>query len=274
MIKRNQFESLLANASRRSFLLRTGAATIGAAMPPWASAAQGDPAMVERWTDGCGLVHDRISPYWAKQCELLPCFRGVAWPGYAEEIICDVSLPGTQHKVIVHLWKGICQKFGNSSDFPGGFGAEVGVYLHRDAGWIAGRVAETQLHPESLWFGNAGALMIAQGARLDPSKKWYPAPELKPRLKFRLLDPHNNNAQIFETKEIESYWCTEWLEESSYKKWAGVRPQMRATRKIIHPVELTLQYWINGVEQPLWAFKNGDQSCTANVGCPNDPPCT
>lgn len=267
------------NKARRMFLMRTGLATVMSAFPAWARAqlpfnpiapyAEAQ-SKVQEWTDGCGLVHNRISPYWAKQCEVLPCFKGVTWKGYAEKIRKDVPLPGTPHKVIVHLWKGHCNKFPLRSDYPGGYGAEVGIYLVRDAAWILEHANETQRNLDSYWLGAAGwyALLIASLVRLKPEEKWYPAPELKPRLKFRLLDPENNDAVILETQSAESYWCTEWLRDSSYEIWGRARPQFRRTRKPLEAVRWTLQYWINDVEQPLWRYQPGDENCVPNVGCP------
>ena len=267
-----QIESSWASegAARRQFLLRAGGAAIAATVPGWARSAP----LVERWSPGCGLHHNRVSDWWAQQCEVLPCFRGVAWPNYAEKILYDVAVPGISQKVIVHLWKGICQKFTGSNNFPGGYGAEVGIYLRRDAKWISDRAAKTSaLDPVSL--GSGGLLLIAQAARLDPNQKWYPAPELGTKLKFRLVDPDNNNAPVITTSEINSYWCTEWLEQASYGAWAASRPQSflrTGSSNVIAPVQLTLQYWINGTRQPDWKYQKGDENCTPNVGCQNNPP--
>lgn len=178
----------LSKLSRRTFVKGMGLAAVSTLLPfprfgtVHAKQLQGS-AFVDRWKDGCGLVHNRVSAKWAKICEGLPCFNGVTWPGYAEKVIPHVKITdrdGVVHDAVVHLWKGVCQKFlepAGSHDFPGGCGAEVGVYLRRDAEWIA-------KHPLPALTG-----LAPLNYSYDTNDRWFPAPELGTQLEFRLVDP-------------------------------------------------------------------------------------
>ena len=124
------------------------------------------------------------------------------------------------------------------------------------------------------WKGTGWHGALGRKRKGEEITSWLPAPLLGTKLKFRLLDPENNDATVIETKEIKSYWCTEWLEKDGYNIWAEHRPAsiLLKTKEIIPPVKLTLEYWINGIKQPPWKYKKGDENCTLGVGCPNDTP--
>jgi hypothetical protein len=55
----------------------------------------------------------------------LPCFAALHWPDYATKVFDD-TLNGKP--IVVQLWKGWCQQFLSSPNFPGGIGGEVGIY--------------------------------------------------------------------------------------------------------------------------------------------------
>lgn len=81
-----------------------------------------------------GYHVDETSPAWKQWCLPYPCTPQVKFPGYATKVIPQHSLGAN---VIVQLWKGRCERlFGGTAanhSFPGGVGAEVGIYRKRDA---------------------------------------------------------------------------------------------------------------------------------------------
>src|SRR6188508_2673323 len=72
-----------------------------------------------------GYKFVETSPEWKQLCTVLPCFEQVEWPNYPTAVIEDV-IDGKS--VSIQLWKGWCQQFLDREDFPGGIGAEVGIY--------------------------------------------------------------------------------------------------------------------------------------------------
>ena len=80
-----------------------------------------------KFVDDQGYEYVETSEDWKKACLPLPCFAAVWWPDYATKVVED-TIDG--QPVVIQLWKGWCQKFLGDDDFPGGIGAEVGVY-HR-----------------------------------------------------------------------------------------------------------------------------------------------
>ena len=82
--------------------------------------------------NGNRYQYDETSEEWKNACLPLPCFTAVQFPGYATAVI-----PGTINGVaaIVQLWKGRCERFcGTRLNFPGGVGAEVGIYIKYQPG--------------------------------------------------------------------------------------------------------------------------------------------
>src|SRR5579871_1191100 len=72
-----------------------------------------------------GTRYVETSNQWKQLCQALPSFKEVAWPDYATAVIED-RING--HDVVIQPWKGWCQQFLMREDFPGGVGAEVGIY--------------------------------------------------------------------------------------------------------------------------------------------------
>lgn len=282
--------------SRRAFLTRVGAAALATtAMPSWAvglgrvssgGRTDGQPGawretLVNRYKDACGYEHCQINEYWAQEVRTLPCFDGVCWTQndpltaasasyYAERVLHDVPLPGSPgQRVIIHLWKGYCNKFGFNNDNPGGAGAEIGVYLHRDELWIAKNSTENANRDGILWRTGAGwaALGITSGSR-PYDKKWFPAPELKAKLRFELVDPGNDNVTVAASDKMSGgYWCTDWMIKESYDKYSKTRTAyIEDGVPEIDPVELTLRWWLNGSRMPDWVYAPRDKSCHINRG--------
>lgn len=196
--------------------------------------------------NGKDYFNNEIAESWAKQCRWLPCFHGVCWKGYAERVIKNVQV-GNRY-LIVHLWKGYCNKFLWNNDFPGGIGAEVGVYLVQPDSWIdmhKGEVATALDMADSIINPNS---YYKKALEIPNPHKWFPAWELDISMRFKLIDPETNQT-VIETKEKPGYWCTEWLELDAYQEWERCRGGK------IDGTHLTLQYWINGVKQKDWEYQ-------------------
>ena len=73
-----------------------------------------------KFTDARGYSYVETSDGWKKACSSLPSFSEVWWPDYSTKVV-DIQIAGKP--IVVQLWKGWCQKFLGSSDFPGGIGA-------------------------------------------------------------------------------------------------------------------------------------------------------
>lgn len=276
------------NGSRRSFLRGVGGATIVAAMPWWAmrdalavptcsslTNLSGDieygkpPKLTNRIPMEIGgkrYYRNEVNAWWAEQCRPLPCFHGVCWRGYAERVLKNVPvrINNSVHYVIVHMWKGLCQKFLGNPAFPGGMGAEVGVYLVQPSSWAANRPFS-----KTLWAAlGADATIVRAAEDLPNPHKWYPAYEWDKDLniRFRLLDPVNK-AVVFETRPKSGYWCTEWMEKEAYWAWERCRGES------VNATHLTLEYRINDYHG-AWQYRKDanrdDFWCKAGKGYKGD----
>ena len=253
--------------SRREFLGKAGATMLfGTAAPLWtmrdAFAVQscggphdiGPPSKYSNLVNRIPVEFKRrryfkseIAEPWKNQCRWLPCFHGVCWPGYAERVIENV--PVGNRYLIIHLWKGYCNKFLFSNAFPGGIGAEIGVYLVQPDSWIQAHkgelataidIADAVLNPRFFY---------KKALELPNPHKWFPAWELDIEMRFKLIDPDTQQV-VIDTQPKPGYWCTEWLDVDVYKEWEDCRGAP------INGTHLTLQYWINGVRQPDWVYQN------------------
>lgn len=183
-----------------------------------------------RTEDERGYSYVETSERWKLLCQGLPCFTALQWPGYATAVIEDV-IDG--EPVVIQLWRGWCQKFLNNPVFPGGIGAEVGVY-RRDPGRVL---------PASLPFlpPPLGAFYASAIAGLDDTQVWWPAPDLGAKLEFSLINPVTTEV-VFSTGPQRSYWLTRWMSEDSYLKYTADQ----GFRIPILPDAYILEYRING----------------------------
>jgi hypothetical protein len=83
------------------------------------------------------------------------------------------------------LWKGHCQKFLGRDDFPGGYGAEVGLYNFGELTWLP---------------------------CLDPIF------DIRFRLSFAGLTDQKQYIFI-DNQSVKTWWQTEWIEPDSYNQW-------------------------------------------------------
>jgi len=141
--------------------------------------------------------------------------------------------------VVIQLWKGTCQKFAGLQEFPGGIGAEVGVY-HR----IPGRARPTSLP----FLPPAFAQFILDSiANLADDQLWWAFPELSPKIAFTLINPVTNQPFFSAGSEV-SYWLNKWMDDDSYKQYQHDHPNQTPTT----PTEYLLRYVINGKNYSPW----------------------
>ncbi|MEV6634863.1 hypothetical protein AB0M54_29355 [Actinoplanes sp. NPDC051470] len=162
-----------------------------------------------RTEDGHGYSYVETSERWKLLCQGLPCFTALQWPGYSTAVIEDV-VDGTP--IVIQLWRGWCQKFLGNPLFPGGIGAEVGIY-RRDPGRVL---------PSSLPFlpPQLNAFYATGLATLDDRSVWWPAPDLGLELEFSLINPVTMET-AFSAGPQRSYWLTRWMNEDAYVKYTA-----------------------------------------------------
>ena len=130
-----------------------------------------------------GYAFDETSEYWKQMCQNLPCSTVLAWPDYSTTTF-DAVIDG--QAVVIQAWRGYCEQFLGSSSFPGGIGAEVGVYTK-------------------------------QPALSDPSSdSWYPLPYVVASVSFQLINPDNGGSLFFESSGENTYWNCKWMTPESY----------------------------------------------------------
>ncbi|MDX1501521.1 MAG: hypothetical protein R3325_04095 [Thermoanaerobaculia bacterium] len=179
--------------------------------------------IVDRYESG-GYWYNRVTENWKTLCQVLPCSPQLHWPGYRTE---PRKFVHKNTKYVVQLWKGHCQKYFNDQTFPGGYGAEVGIYA-----WGAG---------------------TKEGALGKPRGLWLPAVPAPFKIKFRMYYKESgfrkgNEEYSFgpHTEDTKTYWQTQWMEADSYEKFLkDVKP-----RKVPYVMNMTLRYWIDGQQQP------------------------
>ena len=206
-----------------------------------------NPARV--YTDPDGYEYSETSQWLKDALALLPCFEALTWPDYATTIIED-TIDG--RKVVIQLWKGWSQRFLGSRVFPGGIGAEVGVYE---------RVPERQL-PTTLSFLEppAAAFMLKALSVLDERKVWWPATTLRTEIEYELINPETNKT-FFHAPPQTTYWRNKWMNPHHYaryrrnqeKRWEGL-PWWLPGNSRTPPFAVGYQqrYKINGKTYPVW----------------------
>jgi hypothetical protein len=179
--------------------------------------------------DANGYAYVETSPWWKECCAPLPSFSEVWWPDYATKVIEDV-IDG--QPVVIQLWKGWCQRFLGRNDFPGGIGAEVGIYRR-----IPGKAPPATL----LGFPKKISDFILGGvSRVGDEHLWFPYPELNTKLTFELVNPKTGKV-FFGAGPETTYWLNKWMHPESYEKY---RDDVGKTP--LFSVHYELNFTING----------------------------
>ena len=207
------------------------------------------PDAVIQYSDAKGYKYNETSPWWKQMCAALPCFAALHWPDY-DTYFFDTKIDGKP--VTIQLWKGWCQKFMGSNRFPGGVGAEVGVY-HR----VPGRPK-----PRSLGFmpPRMRAFVIGAIATLSAKHLWWPYQELGTTIEWTLVNPETNTPFVKHAAK-KTYWACKWMNDGSYAKyqrdqgrrWKALPAWMPGNSKTpLLAVGYKLHYKINGKNYPVW----------------------
>lgn len=198
-----------------------------------------------QYTDATGYQYDETSEQWKQLCTAFPCFAALHWPGYDTKVI-DTTPDGQPlviegEPVVVQLWKGTCQKFLGLNAFPGGIGAEVGVY-HRVPGRARPSLKQLSFLPKPL-----ALFIIAAIAPLTDNDLWWAFPELDAKVSFTLTNPVTNQTFISRGPEI-TYWVTKWMDSNSYDQYTNDQGGQvpGATTGYV------LNYTINRMSFPPW----------------------
>jgi len=191
-----------------------------------------------------GYSYNETSESWKAMCAAFPCFLALQWPGYASAIVEDVvdGMP-----IVIQLWKGLCPKFGGFAGlqtFPGGVGAEVGIYRR-----IPGKAPPTSF-PGLPSLGYAEKLVneVGTGAGVD---LWWPAPELNTTLEFRFINPVTNEV-VFSAGPQTGYWLTKWMDEPAYSDY------QRDHAVPAGYTDYILEFTVNGKRYRTWPPMPGD----------------
>jgi hypothetical protein len=182
---------------------------------------------INPFTDG-GYHYEETSDDWKLACSVLPSFAALRWPGYETAVVED-TIDG--QAVVIQLWKGRCQRFFGLNDFPGGIGAEVGVYRR-----IPGRPLPTAL--PALPSEIAGFMLHAVHALGEDF--WWPYPELQTQVSFTFVNP-KTNATFFTAGPETTYWMNRWMRPDSYRLYEGSNSPLPFWTE-----DYILNYTING----------------------------
>jgi len=191
----------------------------------------------KRYADSRGYQYDETSDPWKQMCTAFPCFGALQWPGYASIWIED-RING--QPVVIQLWKGTCQKFLGMNQFPGGIGAEVGVYRR-----IPGRARPAALpfFPPPL-----ADVFLKPITSIPDNQLWWAYPELNTQISFKLVNPITNQV-FFETTTETTYWLNKWMDDDSYAKYVKDQGPGRTPKS---PLDYKLVYTINGKTYTAW----------------------
>jgi hypothetical protein len=164
------------------------------------------PDPTKEYTEG-SYTFVETSDWWKGECAALPSFAEVCWPDYSTKVLTD-TIKG--QPVVIQLWKGWCQKFLGRDDFPGGIGAEVGVYHV-----IPGKAPPTSLPhlPQNIEDFLVGGL-----ARLGGGRLWWAYPELQTQIDFQLVNPKTGQP-FFAAGPETTYWMNKWMNPVSYEQY-------------------------------------------------------
>jgi len=206
------------------------------------------------------------SPWWNKLCRRLPCLLWLDWPAYANAV--KVVTVG-QQTIIIHCWKGWCLQFLPGLfrllpgiNFPGGIGAEVGIYTFEkpaEDAFFPRREPEPTAAPEperDRWWERAWDAIRDSFTRARAHAKsplrfrlWWPASsevlESIGPVSFSLYNRHSGDALI-KDYETASYWTCKWMKRRSFHSWRADRSG--SIRKWRRPEDFELRFTVAGVD--------------------------
>jgi hypothetical protein len=147
------------------------------------------------------------SDVWKMACAPLPSSLGVAWPGYATTAVF-ANVNGRD--IVIQPWLGWCQNFMGRANFPGGYGAEIGIYV---------RVPRDRPIPDSPLLPK-GVEVLLKGAQLfGGDHLWWPDPDCQFDMSFKVVNPKTNTVMLEASTDKPTYWLNRWLTPDSYGKY-------------------------------------------------------
>jgi hypothetical protein len=169
---------------------------------------------------------------WVDLCSNLPCDALMHWPLYDTCVLDNVKIPdqhGVMQDAVIQCWKGFCPDALSGIDgyyFPGGVGAEVGVYMRQP-----GRDPHANLVP-AVPPNSSNKLKVAaelwlrtRSLRMDIDNIndfWWPADQLVAdsghEVKFTLAE-HLLGETLITSTPTNRYWNCEWMRPHSFTKW-------------------------------------------------------
>jgi hypothetical protein len=225
----------------------------------WASQSTQDLMAPTIRYSSAGYSYNETSESWKQMCTAFPCFWALQWPGYATDVIED-KIDGQD--VVIQLWKGLCPKFlgfAGLQAFPGGVGAEVGIY-RRIPGKLRTPSASLGFLPQDLSTRISGAL-----TNLTDNELWWPFPELGATLEFTFINPVTGET-VFSAGAEQSYWLTKWMDEGNFLQYEGTYRQYQTDHATpANWTDYILEYKINGKSYPQWPAGAGAISAEAGV---------
>jgi hypothetical protein len=192
-----------------------------------------------RYADPGGYMCDETSEKWKILCQQFPCFWALQWPGYATDVI-DTTIDG--QAVVIQLWKGYCPKFlgfFGVTTFPGGYGAEVGVYRR-----IPGK-ARPSASALSFLHGDMAAKVLNALSNFADNDLWWPFPELGATIECSLINPVTGETFVHAGPQT-GYWLTKWMEDGDYRNYQRDHTTPASSTDYI------LDYRINGRSYRRW----------------------
>ncbi|MBN2341869.1 MAG: hypothetical protein JXR45_10275 [Deltaproteobacteria bacterium] len=159
-----------------------------------------------------------VSKSWKRFCWVLPCSSVLHWPGYSTSVL---KTKIENETVYIQVWKGYCQRFADWSwvpksmryNFPGGYGAEVGVYYKDPKRFILA------FSCPFIW----KFLASNQMASLFCKKKgiWWPwynkkSKKFHPQISF---DLYYKEKFLLSSQNSKTWWQTKWINENGFAKY-------------------------------------------------------
>ncbi len=207
------------------------------------------PDLTIKYSDSRGYKYVETSDALKVAASGLPCSKALQWPNYSTDIVDD-TINGKP--VVIQLWKGWCQQFLSSDEFPGGMGAEVGVY-ERVSGRGFPAEKPHELIPDTMWH------LWREASKRSGDDLWWPVAELH-EVEFKFINPVNNTT-VFDAEPQRTYWRNKWMDTNSYddyqksqgKRWSWLPagfPKNSNTPAL--GKDYVLEYKINGKPYPRW----------------------
>lgn len=207
------------------------------------------PSLVINYIDSNRYKYVETSDELKTAASGLPCSLALQWRNYPTAIVED-TIDGKA--VVVQLWKGWCQQFLSADEFPGGMGAEVGIYER-----VSGRGFPAEkphpLIPDTMWN------LWRTASTHAGDDLWWPVAE-QHEVEFRLINPVNHQT-FFDAGPQRTYWRNKWMDTDSYddyqkstgKRWWWLPASFpKNSNAPALGQDYVLEYKINGKTYPRW----------------------